>query len=99
MAGDATGAKDWSLPAGRERQSAPAERAVDVTRSEGGDYVVAAEVLAESFGLTADAFWREMKRGIVYGIVERGEGEDAGQIRLTFRYRAQSWSITLEDRA
>ena len=42
-------------------------------------------------------FWREVKRGIVYGVVERGEGEDAGRVRLTFRYRARSWSITLED--
>ena len=38
-----------------------------------------------------------MKRGIVYGVVEHGEGEDVGRVRLTFRYRAISYSITLED--
>ena len=38
-----------------------------------------------------------MQRGIVYGVVERGEGEDAGRTRLTFRYRARSWSIILEE--
>jgi hypothetical protein len=43
------------------------------------------------------AFWREMHRGIVYGMVERGEGDDAGRVQLTSRYRARSWSVTLED--
>lgn len=97
MAGDATGAKDWSLPAGRPIRSGRACGGCHPQR--GRRLCRCAELFAESFGRTADAFWREMKRGIVYGIVERGEGEDAGQIRLTFRYRAQSWSITLEDRA
>jgi hypothetical protein len=40
-----------------------------------------------------------MKRGVVYGVVERGEGEDAGRMRLTIRYRAQSWSMILEETA
>ena len=59
--------------------------------------VVEAEFVAEKLGLTPDVFWREMKRGIVYGVVERGEGDDAGRVRLTFRYRARSWSVTLEE--
>jgi hypothetical protein len=29
---------------------------------------------AEKLGLSPDAFWRELKRGIVYGVVERSEG-------------------------
>jgi hypothetical protein len=40
-----------------------------------------------------------MKRGIVSGLVERGEGEDAGLTRLTFRYRGRAWSAILEDAA
>lgn len=68
-----------------------------VTR-EDNSFIVPAELVAEKFGLTPDDFWREMKRGIVYGVVEHGEGEDAGRTRLTFSYRAQSWSMTLEDR-
>lgn len=54
-------------------------------------------MVAPQLGLAPDAFWREMQRGIVYGVVERGEGEDAGRTRLTFRYRARSWSIILEE--
>ncbi|MCC7274846.1 MAG: hypothetical protein IT561_19410 [Alphaproteobacteria bacterium] len=59
--------------------------------------VVEAELVAAGLGLSAGAFWRAMKRGIVYGVVERGEGDDAGRTRLTFRYRARTWSVTLED--
>lgn len=67
-----------------------------ITYSEDG-IVVEAELVARKLGLSPDSFWWEIKRGIVYGVVERGEGEDAGRVRLTFRYRAQSWSVTLED--
>jgi len=61
-------------------------------------FTVDAKLVAEKLGLSPDAFWREMRRGIVYGVVERGEGDDAGRTRLTFRYRARSWSVTLEGR-
>ena len=60
------------------------------------DFIVAAEMAAEKLGLSPDTFWGELKRGIVYGVVERGEGDDAGRTRLTFRYRARSWSVILE---
>jgi Family of unknown function (DUF6522) len=73
-------------------------RAEAITRAEDG-FVLEAELVAGKLGLSPDAFWREMKRGIVYGVVERGEGEDAGRTRLTFRYRARSWSVTMEDKA
>ena len=71
-------------------------RASAVTLSTDG-FVVDAAIVAGELGLSPDAFWREIKRGIVYGVVERGEGEDAERVRLTFRYRARSWSVTLED--
>jgi hypothetical protein len=73
-------------------QSSPRE----IMRSEDG-FVVDAELVAAKLGLSPNTFWEEMKRGIVYSVVERGEGEDAGRIRLTIRYRARSWSITLEE--
>jgi hypothetical protein len=60
-------------------------------------FIVGAEMAVEKLGLSPEAFWRELKRGIVYGVVERGEGDDAGRTRLTFRYRARSWSVTLEE--
>ena len=63
----------------------------------GDGFTVDAEFIAGKLGLSPEIFWREVKHGIVYGIVERGEGEDAGRVRLTFRYPAISCSITLED--
>lgn len=71
-------------------------RADGVTLSVDG-FTVEAEMVARELGLSPDAFWQEVKRGIVYGVVERGEGEDAGRARLTFRYRARSWSVTVND--
>jgi hypothetical protein len=68
-----------------------------VSRAEDG-FTVDAKLVAGKLGLSPEAFWREVQRGIVYGVVERGEGEHAGSMRLTFRYRAKSWSITLTDR-
>jgi hypothetical protein len=67
-----------------------------VRHSENG-FTVDAEFIAGKLGLSPEIFWREVKRGIVYGVVEHGEGEDVGRVRLTFRYRAISYSITLED--
>ena len=67
-----------------------------VSHSKDG-FTVDAEFIAGKLGLSPEIFWREMKRGIVYGVVERGEGEDVGRVRLTFRYRARSCSVTLED--
>ncbi len=67
-----------------------------VTLSADG-FTVEAEMVAGELGLSPEAFWREIKRGIVYGVVERGEGEDTGRVRLTFRYRARSWSVTLKE--
>jgi len=69
-----------------------------ITHSEDG-FVIDAKLVAGKLGLSPDAFWQEMKRGVVYSVVERGEGEDTGRVRLTVRYRARSWSITLEDMA
>ena len=72
------------------------ESSAAVRYSEDG-FTVDAEFIAGELGLSPEIFWREVKRGIVYGVVERGEGEDAGRVRLTFRYHARSCSITLED--
>ncbi len=60
-----------------------------IMHSEDG-FIVEAELVAGKLGLSPDAFWREMKRGIVYGVVERGKGDDAGRTRLIFRHCARS---------
>lgn len=59
-------------------------------------FTVDAELVAHELGLPPDVFWQELKRGIVYGVVERGEGDDSGRTRLTFRYRSRAWCVTVE---
>jgi Family of unknown function (DUF6522) len=63
-----------------------------VIEVEGEDATIEAGHLAAKLGLSVDRLRAEMRRGIVYGVVERGVGEDEGRLRLTFRYRARSGS-------
>ncbi len=62
----------------------------------GEEATIEAGHLAAKLGLSVDRLRAEMRRGIVYGVVERGVGEDAGRLRLTFRYRARSWAVVVE---
>ena len=63
---------------------------------EGEEVTIAAGHLAAKLGLSVDRLRAEMRRGVVYGVVERGVGEDAGRLRLTVRYRARSWTVVVE---
>lgn len=63
----------------------------------GGDFTVDAEQVAPQLGLTPEMFWRELQRGTVSSVVERGEGEHLGRTRLTLRYFARSWCATLQE--
>jgi hypothetical protein len=56
------------------------------------EVIVDAQAAADGLGLPVDVFWEEVKRGLVFSVVERGEGADAGRMRLTLRYRSKSWS-------
>ncbi len=59
-----------------------------VVEVRGEEATIEAGFLAAKLGLSVDRLRAEMRRGIIYGVVERGVGEDAGRLRLTFRYRA-----------
>jgi uncharacterized protein DUF6522 len=61
----------------------------------GEDVTVEAAYLAARLGLPVDRLRTEMRRGIVYSVVERGIGEDAGRLRLSFRYRARTWAVVV----
>jgi hypothetical protein len=62
----------------------------------GDDVTVEATYLAARLGLPVDRLRTEMRRGIIYSVVERGVGEDAGRLRLTFRYRARAWTVVVQ---
>ena len=62
----------------------------------GDDVTVEASYLAARLGLPVDRLRTEMRRGIVYSVVERGMGEDSGLLRLTFRYRTRVWTVVVQ---
>ncbi|WP_237214018.1 DUF6522 family protein [Falsiroseomonas oryziterrae] len=53
-----------------------------------GDVALTADQAAALLGVPLDAFLADLRAGVVYSVVERGEGEDAGRLRLTLRRRA-----------
>lgn len=57
------------------------------TFQEDGTCMVDAAILAPALGLSPAALMAQLQAGLVYNIAERGIGEDAGRMRLTFRYR------------
>jgi len=61
-----------------------------------GDVEIDAGYLAPKLGLSPRQLIDEMRRGIVYGVVETGVAEDEGRMRLTFRYRARVWRVVVE---
>jgi len=67
-----------------------------VIEVEGEEATIEAGHLAAKLGLSLDRLRAEMRRGIVYGVVERSVGEDEGRLRLTFRHRARSWTVVVE---
>ena len=52
--------------------------------------------LASKLGLTAEALKDKMAKGLVTSVSETGRDEDAGRMRLTFRYRARVWRVVVE---
>lgn len=62
----------------------------------GGDIKIDSELLAPKLGLSVDALQAEMRKGLVVSTVETGIDEDEGRMRLTFRYRAQTWRVVVD---
>lgn len=60
------------------------------------DIVVDAELLAKCLDLSVDSLRKAMSAGYVRTLVENGEGEDLGRMRITFRYKDRQFSILRE---
>jgi hypothetical protein len=61
-----------------------------------GDVALSAEAAAGLLGIPLEAFLADLRAGAVYSVVERGEGEDAGRLRLTLRRRATERVLVVE---
>jgi hypothetical protein len=53
-----------------------------------GDVALSAEVAAGPLAIPLEVFLADLRAGVVYSVMERGEGDDAGRLRLTLRRRA-----------
>ena len=63
---------------------------------ENGRPTVPADWLARRFDLSEADLRREMRAGRITSLLERGEGADAGRLRLTFRRDAQACALVVE---
>ena len=61
-----------------------------------GNPEIPAEVAAQLLGAALPDFLADLRAGVVYSVVERGEGEDAGRLRLTLRRRATQRVLVVE---
>jgi hypothetical protein len=61
-----------------------------------GDAALSAPQAAALLGVTLEAFLADLRAGRVYSLVERGEGADAGTLRLTLRHRAKERRLIVE---
>jgi hypothetical protein len=61
-----------------------------------GDIALPAEVAARLLDAPLAAFLADLRAGSVYSVVERGEAEDAGTLRLTLRRRGTSRVLVVE---
>jgi hypothetical protein len=63
---------------------------------EAGNAVLTADQAATLLGVPLPAFMADLRAGIVYSVVERGEGADAGTLRLTLRRRGTERRLVVE---
>ena len=63
----------------------------------GGDFQIDSAIVARGLKLAVPHFLAEMRRGHVHGLVEKGEGEDEGRYRLSFRYRGRQLQLIVGD--
>ena len=68
-----------------------------IERNAEGQFEIGAERLARRFGLGVDDLRAMTARGQVRSSVERGDGEDAGRWRLSFRIGNRRWRLTVRE--
>jgi hypothetical protein len=77
---------------GETETAAPrAEREAD------GTIVFPMEVVAEGLKVPVETLLPGMRAGILYQVTEKGEGEDAGWLRVTFRFRSRQCRLIVEE--
>lgn len=70
---------------------------VRLERDAGGDVVIPAEEAARLLGVALAPLLPDLRAGRVFSLVERGEGADAGRLRLTLRWRGREARVVVEE--
>jgi len=70
----------------------------DVINREDGHLSVDPDYLAPRLGLTPEALRKGLQTGEVVGVIESGEGEDAGKTRIVLRSATRSWAAEMDAR-
>ncbi|MAM11129.1 MAG: hypothetical protein CML23_11855 [Rhizobiaceae bacterium] len=73
------------------------ETGLFIERNADGEFAIGAERLARRFDLSVDALRAMTARGQVRSSVEKGDGDDAGRWRLSFRIGNRRWRITVRE--
>ena len=60
------------------------------------DLAIDADLVAPLLGLSPDDFMEAIRRGRVGQLTERGEDDDAGRYRVTFRYRRRRCQVVVD---
>ncbi len=68
----------------------------DVINREGGHLSVDPDYLAPRLGLAPEALRKGLQTGEVVGVIETGEGEDAGKTRIVLRSATRAWAAELD---
>lgn len=62
-----------------------------------GTIIFPMEVVAAGLKVPVEALLPGMRAGILYQVTEKGEGEDAGRLRVTFRFRSRQCRLIVEE--
>lgn len=68
---------------------------MNVEQSQNGDLILDPAELAGRFGLSMDDLRRNLRKGLVTSMIERGEGDDAGTCRLSVKLGNRIWRAIL----
>ena len=68
----------------------------DVITREDGHVSVDPEFLAPRLGLTPDTLRKGLQTGEVVGVIESGEGADAGKTRIVLRSTGRAWAAEMD---
>jgi hypothetical protein len=60
------------------------------------DLTIDAGLVAPLLGLSLDDFMEAIRRGRIGQLTERGEDDDAGRYRVTFRYRRRRCQVVVD---